>query len=316
MTARKIPSSRILNVRDVVASATPHTAEIARALLGPENKALSSRHELRFGAKGSVAVVIGGNKAGRWYDFAAAAGGDLLSLIQHKQTIGFGEALAYAADFAATPAPAICSHSMTAKLEANTQRARKLWQCGGTLNGTPAEAYLASRRLWPLPAGAEQALRFIPHGQFGIDRHPMLVALYRDIHTNEPCGVHRTALTPGGRKLGRKILGRKAGAAIKLSPNEDVALGLCIGEGVETTISAMLMGLCPAWALGDAGSVGAFPTLPGIEAITILVDNDTSGTGQMQSAKCRDRWLAHGREVVTVTPDVAGEDLNDVAVRL
>ncbi len=155
-------------------------------------------------------------------------------------------------------------------------------------------------------------LRFHPAGRFGTTRSPMLVALYRDIRTNEPRAVHRTALSARGEKIGRKCLGPKAGAAIKLTADEEVAQGLTIGEGVETTLSAMMLGLTPAWALGDAGAIGSFPVLTGIDGLTILVDHDASGTGQKQAAKCRDRWLAANREVLMFQPNQAGQDVNDL----
>ena len=142
---------------------------------------------------------------------------------------------------------------------------------------------------------------------------PLLVGLYRDIFTNEPCAVHRTALSTRGEKIGRMYFGRKAHAAIKLSgADEEVAQGLTIGEGIETTLSAMMLGLTPAWALGDAGAIGNFPVLAGIDGLTILVDHDANGAGQMQAAKCRDRWLAAGGEVLTLQPNRTGHDINDL----
>jgi len=81
------------------------------------------------------------------------------------------------------------------------------------------------------------------------------VALFRDIVTNEPCGIHRTFLDSAGRKLGRKMLGRAGGAAIKLDADEDVTLGLHIGEGIETGIAAQLAGFRPVWALGSANAI-------------------------------------------------------------
>ena len=59
-----------------------------------------------------------------------------------------------------------------------------------------------------------------------------MIALYRDIRTNEPKAIHRTALTPGGEKIDRMTLDPKAGCAIKLSADEDVAEGLTIAEGI------------------------------------------------------------------------------------
>jgi hypothetical protein len=80
-----------------------------------------------------------------------------------------------------------------------------------------------------------------------------------------------------------------------------------IGEGVETTLSAASMTfentlLRPGWALGDAGHIRDFPVLPSIEALTILVDNDVSGTGQRAAEACARQWVDAGRDVVRLVP--------------
>ena len=69
-----------------------------------------------------------------------------------------------------------------------------------------------------------------------------MVALFRDITTAKPCGIHRTFLDCNGRKLDRKMLGRARDAAIKLDQDGDVTLGLHVGEGVETCMAARQAG--------------------------------------------------------------------------
>ena len=51
--------------------------EVAVALLGKLNHAMSSKRELRFGHHGSLAVMIAGPKAGLWHDHEVQEGGDL-----------------------------------------------------------------------------------------------------------------------------------------------------------------------------------------------------------------------------------------------
>jgi len=57
-------------------------AAIARLCLGPENKACSSKDELRFGNRGSVAVKL---SAGVWHDHENECGGGILDLIETKK---------------------------------------------------------------------------------------------------------------------------------------------------------------------------------------------------------------------------------------
>jgi putative DNA primase/helicase len=297
-----------------------NAATVAGFLLGQHNAAMSSKTELRFGRKGSVSLVISGQKKGSYFDHEEGRGGDLLDLIQRELNVAFKEACAIAERLVGgaagtqfvprhtTPKPAVEGHEPST----NKREALKLWSGCVELRGTPAEHYLASRGITALPQGIEEVLRFHPAGPFGSARSPMLVALYRDIRTNETCAVHRTALSARGEKIGRMCLGPKTGAAIKLSADEEVAQGLVIGEGIETTLSAMMFGLTPAWAVSDAGGIGGFPVLAGIDALTILVDHDANGAGQRQMARCLDRWLAAGREVLTLKPRQVGYDINDL----
>ena len=95
-----------------------------------------------------------------------------------------------------------------------------------------------------------------------------------------------------------------------------MTIGLAVGEGLETVLSAMRLGFSPAWALGDAGNVRAFPVLSGIDCITIIVDHDENGTGQRAALDCSRRWTEAGREVFRVIPDRCGDDINDVVQRI
>ena len=54
------------------------------------------------------------------------------------------------------------------------------------------------------------------------------------------------------------------------------------------------------------------PVLSGIEALTILVDHDASGTGQHAALECSRRWTEAGCEVIRLTPKILGADFNDL----
>jgi hypothetical protein len=196
--------------------------------------------------------------------------------------------------------------------KSRTERALAFWGQSVDPRGSLVEAYLASRAL-VLPAElAGDVIRFHPNCPFGTAHHPCMIALMRDVITDEPHAIIRTALTPGGQKLGRRMLGPKTGAAVKLSPDEAVTTALTIGEGVETALAAMILGFAPAWACGDAGGIRDFAVLAGIECLTIAVDRDKTGTGQQAAVECSARWTNSGREVFRVIPTQLGEDLNDV----
>src|SRR5262249_49473358 len=110
--------------------------------------------------------------------------------------------------------------------------ALRIWKEAGDPTGSVVDQYLASRKL-SLPADIPgEVIRFHPALKFDGGVVGGILSLFRDIKTNEPCGIHRTFLDGAGRKLGRKMLGRVRGAAIKLDADEAVELGLCVGEGV------------------------------------------------------------------------------------
>jgi putative DNA primase/helicase len=141
-----------------------------------------------------------------------------------------------------------------------------------------------------------------------------IVALhFRDIRTDEPRAISRTFINDAGMKIERKFLGPVAGCAVKLDADEEVTNGLHIGEGVETTMTARQAEYRrPAWALGSAGAIAAFPVLSGIECLTLLAEHcDVSARAIKQ---CGDRWHEAGREVLINEP-IGGKDLNDALQR-
>jgi putative DNA primase/helicase len=172
-----------------------------------------------------------------------------------------------------------------------------------------------------LPAGAAgDALRFHPACPFAGTKTPAMVALVRNIRTDEPQAIHRTAIDMDGNKAYvegkcRMALGPVAGGAIKLTEDADVTTCLGIGEGMETVLSMRAIpefGLSPVWSLISAGGIEAFPVLEGIECLHIAVDNDPHGRGLQAGKVCRRRWKDAGREVFRVETDCEGTDLNDV----
>lgn len=200
------------------------------------------------------------------------------------------------------------------------EQALTIWDDAKPIEGTPAETYLRSRGL----AYDGNALRWHGNCPFGRDRVGAMVALVRDIHTNAPQAIHRTAIASDGRKLshlgsnGRLALGPIGGGAIKLTDDDAVSLVLGIGEGIESTLSIRNlpdMPTMPVWSLLAANQLAAFPVLGGVEALWIAVDHDESGTGQQASKTTARRWAAAGREAFLVTPVEPGADLNDIGGR-
>jgi putative DNA primase/helicase len=199
----------------------------------------------------------------------------------------------------------------------NREPTLRLWRQALEPRRTLVEAYLRNRRLDLPDEAANEAIRFRPDCPFGpADRFPAMVCLVRNIVTNEPQAIHRTALARDGTaikhngKTHRLSLGPVAGGAIKLDPDEDVTQGICVGEGVETCLAGRLMGLRPVWSVVSTRGIETFPVLPGLDGLHIFRENDANGASAKAVEACARRWQEAGRNVVIVDPDTA-KDLND-----
>jgi hypothetical protein len=296
----------------------------ARLLLGEANRALSSKKELRYGTHGSVAVNL---QTATWYDFEANEGGGLLDLVERRTGFKHGERLDWLRRHVGplgrdwTP-PAPAPRRLAKPKDDNW---RHLWDEARTPTGTLVELHLTHRHLG-LPDTYD--IRFHPSCPFGKNAKgdciyvPAMVALVRHIITNEPQGVHRTALDLQGNqrrdlgKNGRLSLGRMIDGAIKLTPDEHVTIALGVAEGVETALSLQQLPEwfgSPVWSLLYAGNLGNLPVLPGIETLAVAVDRDRAG--EDAARKVSQHWRAAGLSVFFAKANTDGEDINDVVAR-
>jgi putative DNA primase/helicase len=200
-----------------------------------------------------------------------------------------------------------------------TAYALKLWNERQAFRGSHAETYLRdTRRIgdWIEAFDLDESLGLHPSCPFGSERLPCMVALVRNIQSDQPQALHRTALKLGSRpeRIDRKSLGPIAGGAIKLSLDGDVTQGLLIGEGIETVLSASLMlKFRPCWSVLSRSGIAKFPVLAGIGSMTIAVDLDESGDGQRDATTLVNRLTAAGIEAVTAC-STYGKDFNDALI--
>jgi putative DNA primase/helicase len=195
--------------------------------------------------------------------------------------------------------PASEDNDRSAKIAA----AMAQWAAAVDPPGTPVERYLASRWLDLEDGIAGGVLRWHPGTM-------AMLALFRDIQTDEPRAVSRTFLDANARKIERRFLGPVGGCAVKLDADDTVLGGLHIGEGIESCLAARQLKMMPCWALGSKGAIGSFPVLAGVEALTILAEPDAA----KETEACAACWHAAGREVFFMNA-VDGKDANDVLMR-
>lgn len=159
--------------------------------------------------------------------------------------------------------------------------AREIWAASMPADGTAVREYLTRRGIRPdlLPA-LPKCLRFAPalpytvkaaRGWEVIHRGPAMLAAVQAPH-GRLSAVHRTWIDldrPNGKasivdpKTGedlpaKKVIGSKKGGAIRLSGNAYQAEVMVMGEGIETTLSAMISGVDAGamfWAGVDLGNM-------------------------------------------------------------
>jgi hypothetical protein len=187
----------------------------------------------------------------------------------------------------------------------NSAAALRIWSQALPAAGTVVETYLRSRAITLLP----DCLRYSPdcyHTETRA-RWPTMVAARID-HVGNVCAVHRTYLTPIGGKAPidpqKKDLGPAKGTAIRLST---VAEDLLIGEGIETTLSAMQATGRSGWAAGSARMLQELILPAAVRRIIILADGDATGITHSRAALAR--WISEGRQARIVYAP-AGKDFN------
>jgi hypothetical protein len=183
-----------------------------------------------------------------------------------------------------------------------------IWSEALPATGTMVERYLCSRAL---TLAVPPCLRFHPSLRYSRDQGswPAMVAERSDVE-GHVFAIHRTFLNHTGQGKAnlnppRKDLGKAMGTAIRLSP---VAEELMIGEGIETTLSAMQMYGLPGWAAGSAIAIRHLQLPDDVRSVILLVDNDPPG--ENASREAAQRWLSEGRRV-RIAHSKVGNDFND-----
>jgi phage/plasmid primase-like uncharacterized protein len=256
---------------------------------------------------------------GLWNCRGCYRGGDVIDLVQHLDGVSHKVAVRMLAGTERVHTPLTMARPRSpppvpVKVTDNSEFSLQLWADAGPI----AETYLHRRGLHAL--SDDNVLRFLTRCPFDGGRRDRLLALYRDIITDEPKAIARTAIDASGNKIGRMSLGPVGGCAIKVDDDTDVEQGLVVGEGFESVLAGRQFGFRPAWALGSANAIKTFSVLAGIEALSILVDNDAPDNagrraGQTAAIMCSARWTAAGIEVRRVVPRGIGVDMADLVAR-
>lgn len=319
---------------------------ITKDLLGEPNRKLSNGKELRYGEHGKLAVRIGGEKSGTWYDFSESKGGDMFSLVQHTKSSDFKEAADYlrsSVGMVSSARPNLQlvydhesrdnftdAHKAKKAQEAEDRQKIKytndLHARSKDINSkNVAHRYLTSERGITCDLGTDIKTAGIYDKGAG-KNFPALVAFARNSEGNITGGQRLLLDGKTGTKanvdIARKSFGSISGSFVEISqPNNEKGNFTIIAEGLETALSVnqslrehnnitngtKVKLLC---SLGISNIKNYSPSKA--EKIIIAADNDRQNAitaKTIENAKAE--LQAKGAIVEIVRPEVQG-DFNDM----
>ena len=200
-----------------------------------------------------------------------------------------------------------------------TARALTIWRNTAPALGTLVETYFRARRITlPVPPTLRYA-SWLRHSETGVD-FPAIVSAVTVWPSKTPVAVHRTFLTlDGTKKAGvaspKKSLGPIKGGAVRLAAAGPV---LIVGEGIESTLSAMQASGLPGWSALSTGGMRCLILPETVREVIIAADHDPidSRTGKQPGTDAAhaaaERWHDEGRVVRIALPPIAGTDFNDL----
>ena len=191
----------------------------------------------------------------------------------------------------------------------NRKSAMKIWQSTTPPFGTAVEKYLKSRGLglpWLDTIRFHPSLKH-PSG----DAWPAMVGLVTRGADNVLLAIHRTFLARDGSGKApvdphKMMLGPCRGGTVRLAPAGDV---LMVGEGIETSLTAMRASGYPAWAALSTSGLLTLDLPQSVRNVIVLADGDEAGRAAACGAALR--WKREGRRVRIAYP-LEGTDFNDM----
>lgn len=326
---------RSTSFKSIAEAARLASPRMAKMLLG--EPVWTSKEEWRWRKNLSLSLCVFGDNLGRWRDFESGEHGDILDLVQMLQGLSLRDAARWVADqtgVADRTTVVEPSSTLGSSRPEKLVDARQIWDASSRLSGSLAETYLRFRLCGaPLPTRVlgDDSLRYCAMMNMPARRRfsgpcGAMIAKLVDPKSNEFRGVQRTFLDAHGRRFidrdGTTMTARLLGSSgvVKLWDDAEVSVGLALGEGIETCLSAYhLLGGPPVWATLSASTLSGFPPLAGIEAVTLYVDADLPDkngrrAGEAAAASLVARWrsVAPRVEFVRHLPRRPGEDFNDL----
>lgn len=328
-------ADRRARTTELVAALRSRIDDLARALFGEPNRAMSSKRVLRFGSKGALCIWIAGPKRGGWADFSGDTKGTPLGLVCFAKQCGFAAAQTWARAWlcwpdddgkvpgapAAQPDPPPANETPiddTADAERRAEIARRFWHDSEPVRGTVGESYLIELRKIPVP------LHGWP-GQVRFHRNTRSLILAATTADDTVRAVQMVRLTPSARVVQREdggklkiTRGTLSGVAVRLPGPADGPL--LLAEGPETGLSVWRATYYETWIA--LGSMSRLSLPPGRQVIVCADDDLRNHPDPRKTAAARalaravQQWRQSGHVIAIAMPNATRRedktDFNDL----
>ena len=285
-------------------------------------KVTPSRHEVRFGRKGSFVLKTGGPKAGTYYNHERGEGGNLIQFCQREMQMSFKEAMLYLAEAAPysdqqtvkqlfdpdarglsvvqvgqkqTTEAQFIQGKAEAEAQVQHLQAQKQAEVATLaglslpIQGTQGKAYLRNTR--HIQGSLPESLRYLPEGTAytydGKERtikHGALLSLAHDTHTKELQAVQITYLDG----IGNRALDAQGNTFIKVTHGQLSGAVVTLQHDAFSNRVLIAEGVETALSIKEAGVQG-----------TILC---SLGTGNLKNLDL------HGKDIVLLADWDGGYD--------
>lgn len=312
--------------------------EITRNILGEPNHSLSNDINWRYGSKGSLSVVVDGDKAGYFHNFETGEKGGMISLLMSELRLPFKDALEHASKLLGGAKLTKQSVPVQEKLqptktivgsEKKQAYINKLISQSKPLAGTIAEKYLHGRAIEDTKNTTLRFLEHISTGGGNKDKIPFSSALMAIAHdeNGKPQAIQLTYLD---KKTGTKILGltiakrtlnSPTGAFVNLTPQIKSPNVTFVAEGVETALSirdtTMQIKNSQVVATLGKNNIENIPLQKTASTIVLVLDNDLKNPLHDSVIKnAMKHFEENGKRVVCICPEAINNkktDYNDLA---
>jgi hypothetical protein len=181
------------------------------------------------------------------------------------------------------------------------------------IKGTIAEHYLRNERC--ISCEISNSIKFHPKLKHSPTQkfYPAMVSIIQEINKDKVIGIHRTYLTPEGKKANiehnKMIFGKLNSGCVILNQGGFNSKYLVVGEGIETSLSLKML-YPDEMVVSCLSSSGMKNLVLPSKSSKLIIGIDNDEAGMIAGELLGTRAIVEGWEVSIITPQ-HGNDWND-----